>query len=133
MNKNALIKLNKKFANERQCKNSRCGGYFLSEADEEYCPMCREKGIDKVDVERKQEDVLYTEVNVVELAKRVAGLEDRLVKLEEAIKLVGLDKLRKEPKPKEFKSKKCENCGKKFTPASGNQSICHPCRDILIS
>lgn len=123
MNKVLLSKLNPKFANERQCKNAHCGGYFLSKTDEEYCPMCKEKGTDKVDIERKQEDVLYTEVNVVELSKRVAEIDDRLTKLEESYQKIA--------KSKQFKPKKCSNCGKKFTPGSGNQQICNPCRDIL--
>jgi len=129
MNKHALAKLNPKFKNERQCKNSRCGGYFLSETDEEYCSMCREKGIDKIEVERKQKDVLYTEVNVVELAKRVAGIENRLDKLERSCEPDD----EKAEKPKHFKPKKCNSCDKKFTPASGNQQICQDCRDALIS
>lgn len=129
MNKIALTKLNPKFKNERQCKNTRCGGYFLSETPQDFCPLCREKGITADGVPVTSEDRVFTEINIGELSKRVAEMDDRLVKIEEIIKTVN----KVEAKPKEFKPKKCESCGKKFTPASGNQSICHSCRDILIS
>jgi hypothetical protein len=113
-----LEKVHPKFKNERQCKNPKCGGYFLSEKPEDYCPLCRKRGVDKV--ENNPDNVVHTEVNMTELAKKVAELEAQLAEA-------------KRPKPKSFKPKDCANCEKKFTPSAANQQICDPCREVLTS
>lgn len=119
MNNDSLVKLNSKFADERKCKNEKCGGYFLSKEPQDYCPLCREKGFGNGDVE-KDKDLVFKEVNMTKLQSQVDDIERRL-KLVEG----------HSDKKKTFKPKKCA-CGKEFTPVSGNQQLCQSCRDKLI-
>lgn len=125
MNKNALIKLNPKFKNERKCKNERCGGYFLSETPQDYCPLCREKGFGEDSVveglitAEEKKNLLFDEVNTTKLRIKVNDIDRRLKLIEEHLE-----------KKKTFKPKKC-SCGKEFTPVSGNQQICESCREKL--
>jgi len=120
MNNDALTKIHPKFANEKQCKNPKCAGYFLSKVPQDYCPLCREKGFGSGDVE-EDGDLVYREVNTIKLQEQVNKIDQRLKLVEER-----LDKKRK------FSPKKCTKCGEKFMPLSPNQKICGACRDKLI-
>lgn len=115
-----LKKIHAKFIDERKCKNERCGAFFLDKEPQDYCPLCRERGI----ADEEDKDVLYRETDTTKLAEQVKLLTEKITLLEEA----------KEDKPKkEFKPKKCANCGEKFIPVSPNQQICSKCRATLTS
>jgi len=115
-------KIHKKFADEKQCQNPRCGGYFLSKEPKEYCPGCEAKGIGN-----PEKEYFYKEVNTENLAKQVAELRERI----EVLEKTALKKANRSHKKKTFEDKKCANCGKKFTPAAPNQQLCSSCRKAL--
>jgi hypothetical protein len=119
MDSEMLSKIHKKFADEQQCKNERCHGYFLDKEPQDYCPMCRRKGWGTKEVE-KDRDLVYREVDTTKLQSQV----DDLKKVVEGLK-GQLDK------KKGFKTKKCPKCDREFTPLSPNQKLCQSCRDSL--
>lgn len=115
-------KIHPKFANEKVCKNPRCGGYFLSEVPKDYCPTCEERGVTPLPTK----DILYKEINTEKLQARITELERKVEILEKTT-------LRKANRveSRTFEDKKCTNCGKDFTPTAPNQQICVGCREIL--
>jgi hypothetical protein len=124
MEQKNLEKLHSKFAREYCCKE--CQGYHLADDANnkpEFCPRCVERGLDK---KYNTKDVLYSEVNVAELANQVESLKAELERLQTKEKP-------KREMPKSFKPKDCVDCGTEFTPQSPAQKICSSCRDKLIS
>lgn len=118
MDNEMLKKIHPKFADEQQCKNERCHGYFLDKEPQDYCPMCRRKGFGQGNVD-EDKDLIYREVNTTKLQAQV----DELKKVVESL-------TEQASKKKKFNPKKC-SCGTEFIPVSGNQQICSGCRDNL--
>jgi len=119
MDKEALAKIHPKFRNEQQCKNEKCGGYFLDKNQQEYCPACRRKGWGQKEV-KNEGDLVYKEVNATELQAQVNELKKTVESLTQQL-----------TKRKQLKPKKCSQCGKEFVPTSPNQKICQECRSKL--
>lgn len=115
----SLEKIHPKFVDEKQCKNSKCAGYFLDKKPQDYCPACRRKGYDKGEVDENQ-DIIFEEVNMTKLKTKVDDIDERLQLIEGRFN-----------KKKTFRPKKCVNCEEKFKPASPNQQLCNSCRDRL--
>lgn len=116
---NNLEAIHSKFKNEKQCKNSRCAGYFLDKEPQDFCPACRRKGFDKGEGD-KNPDMVFEEVNMTKLKERVDTLEERIEIIEARFN-----------KKKTFRPKKCVNCENEFKPVSPNQQLCTECRDRL--
>ena len=116
-----------KFKDEHQC--TACGGYFLDkDKSVERCPRCTR--LNRVARIKAPGDVLYKDVNVSELSKQVAELQEHIAKLsrDQEPENKGVNK-----KPKTFKPKPCAGCDTEFTPKSPAQKICETCREALIS
>ena len=115
-----------KFKIEHQCTT--CGGYFLDkDMSVERCPRCVR--LNRVARIKQPGDVLFKDVNVAELSKQVAELQEALAKLTGNKE----PEPEKEKVPKVFKAKPCAGCDKSFTPKSPAQKICETCREELIS
>ena len=65
---------------------------------------------------------------VINIIQTSANKIDMVNPILEMVEITGVAEGGTQRKPRTFKPKKCEACGKEFTPNSGKQKLCEECR-----